>query len=92
MSELSGSPLARLVLFMIGLAVAGTLVSGMHYYAIDLPAQQVTSVPENWGSSCMVECKKETAKCSELYCQGPMNAKCAGCNFICEGMCGSVYV
>jgi hypothetical protein len=39
MSEFSGSPLAGLVVFMIGLAVAGTLVSGVHYYAVDLPAQ-----------------------------------------------------
>ena len=91
MSEFSGSPITGLVLFMIGLAFAGTLVSGMHYYAIDLPAQQVTSAPENWGSSCMVECKKETARCSERYCQGDMNTQCAGCNFICGGMCGDIY-
>ncbi len=90
MTEVSGSPLAGLVVFMIGLAVSGTLVSGVHYYAVDLPAQQALSAPENF-SSCMVECKKETAACSAKYCQGPMNANCAGCNFICGSMCGDIH-
>lgn len=40
------SPLARLVLVMICLAIFGSIVAGAHYYAVDLPEQKVT-VPEN---------------------------------------------
>jgi hypothetical protein len=34
------SPLARLVFFIVILAVAGVLLAGIHYATIDLPAQQ----------------------------------------------------
>jgi len=90
MSDITGTPLARLVVFMVCLAVAGTLVSGVHYYTIDLPAHQALSAPENWGSSCMAECKKETAQCSAQYCQGSYNIQCANCNLICGAMCGDL--
>ena len=33
------SPLARLVLFMVCLSVAGSIMAGAHYYAVDLPEQ-----------------------------------------------------
>ncbi|MCK9631876.1 MAG: hypothetical protein M0R30_09550 [Methanoregula sp.] len=33
-------PLARFVLFMIALSVAGSIVAGVHYAAVDLPAQE----------------------------------------------------
>jgi len=42
------SPLARLVLFMICLALVGCLVAGVHYYAVDLPAQSALPVPVNF--------------------------------------------
>ena len=35
----SQSPLGRLVLFVVCLAIAGSIVAGAHYYAIDLPGQ-----------------------------------------------------
>lgn len=47
------SPLGRLVLFMFCLAVVGSFVAGMHYYAVDLPAQQNLKAPENFqGQEC----------------------------------------
>ncbi|WP_321507492.1 hypothetical protein [uncultured Methanoregula sp.] len=41
------SPLARLVLLMICLAIAGSCAAGVHYAAVDLPAQKAVQVPDN---------------------------------------------
>ena len=46
-TESPHSPLARLVLFMVCLAIAGSLVAGTHFYAIDLPQQKNVQAPEN---------------------------------------------
>ena len=37
------SPLARLVLFMICLSVAGSIIAGVHYFAVDLPQQNAAA-------------------------------------------------
>jgi hypothetical protein len=50
------SPFARLVLFMIGLAIAGTVVAGLHYFAVDLPQQQNVQAPTNVGLCTQVSC------------------------------------
>lgn len=39
MSE-SRSPLARLILFMVCVSIAGSFVAGTHYVAVDLPQQK----------------------------------------------------
>lgn len=42
------TPLARLVIFMICLAIAGSIVAGAHYAFVDLPAQASAAVqPSN---------------------------------------------
>ena len=41
------SPLARLVIFMVCLSIAGSVVAGVHYVAVDLPAQKAVQVPQN---------------------------------------------
>jgi hypothetical protein len=41
------SPLVRLVLFMVCLSIAGSIVAGAHYYAVDLPQQQALQAPTN---------------------------------------------
>ncbi len=47
-TQTSRTPLARLVLFMICLSIAGSFVAGLHYAAIDLPRQQQElQVPTN---------------------------------------------
>lgn len=46
-TESPHSPLSRLVLFMVCLAVAGSLVAGTHFYTIDLPQQKSLQAPEN---------------------------------------------
>jgi hypothetical protein len=45
--ESTRSPLARLVLFIVCLSIAGSIVAGVHYYAIDLPQQQNIQAPAN---------------------------------------------
>ncbi|MFA4876402.1 MAG: hypothetical protein WC586_03240 [Methanoregula sp.] len=55
------SPLARLVLFMICLAIFGSVLAGAHYYAIDLPQQQSLQPPRNdctMDMQCMDDCSK----------------------------------
>jgi hypothetical protein len=39
------SPLARLVLFMVCLSVAGAFMAGVHYVVIDRPQQEYASNP-----------------------------------------------
>jgi hypothetical protein len=45
------SPIALLVLLLVCLAITGSFLAGVHYYAIDLPRQQALSrPPSNNGS------------------------------------------
>lgn len=50
MTQTERSPLARLVLFMICLSVAGTILAGGHYLAVDLPQQKAFHPPANVGN------------------------------------------
>ncbi|MCK9630845.1 MAG: hypothetical protein M0R30_04325 [Methanoregula sp.] len=53
MEESTRSPLARLVLFMVCLSIAGSVVAAAHYYAIDIPEQQDVQPPANSGDFCL---------------------------------------
>jgi hypothetical protein len=76
------SPLARLVLFMVCLAVAGSVLGWAHYLVIDLPAQKNLPAPENAQSSgsncalCLHNCEIDPdrysceAMCKDLECAG----------------------
>jgi len=74
------SPLTRLVLFMVCLSIAGALVAGVHYVAVDLPQQQAVQAPTNsYDHSCcqLGTCQQETLNC-QSRCAG--NGQCAlGC-------------
>lgn len=50
------SPLASLVLFMVCLSIAGTVVAGAHYFAVDLPQQKALPAPANDFSPCEKSC------------------------------------
>jgi hypothetical protein len=63
MSQSQKSPLARLVLFMICLSIAGGFVAGVHYFAIDLPQQQKVQAPHN-GSWVDID---GLTRCNNLY-------------------------
>ncbi len=54
MPEPSRSPLARLVLFIACLAVAATLVAGLHYVVLDRPAQEAALHPPANSGSCTI--------------------------------------
>ena len=63
------SPLARLVLFMVCLSIAGTVVAGAHYGAVDLPQQNALQPPENGVGSttpCAV-CKHNCKVAPDYY-------------------------
>lgn len=58
------SPLHNLVLFLICLALFGTIVAGVHYAVIDLPIQQVYPAPMNDKLNDPGGCAKCIAKCT----------------------------
>lgn len=79
----SYSPLARLVLVMVCLSIAGALGAGAHYYAIDLPEQKTLQVPQNSVTNSLItKCTTCIANCNYV----PDNEKyeCLGnCELIC---------
>ena len=56
------SPLARLVLFMTCLAIAGSILAGAHYYTIDLPQQTSVVAPANSPSDNCQDCYDRCAR------------------------------
>jgi hypothetical protein len=82
MSESKRSPFAHLVLFMMCLAITGSVLAGAHYYAVDLPAQNNLQAPENALYSetncalCLHNCKVDPDRylcesiCRDLECSG----------------------
>lgn len=61
------SPLARLVLFVVCLAIAGSIVAGVHYYAVDLPAQNIIHPPAN--SVCNYHQKPGCSQIANTICR-----------------------
>jgi hypothetical protein len=73
------SPLARLVLFIIGLSIAGSILAGVHWFAVDLPAEQYLQAPQN---SNAPECKVPYYQCIRNCQQNPAD------NFgVCRNRC-----
>jgi len=67
-SQPARSPLARLVLFMVCLAIAGSCIAGAHYYSVDLPQQKATP-PDNGktlGHQCDI-CKTNCAGKTDIW-------------------------
>jgi len=62
------SPLARLVLFMIFLSIAGTVVAGAHYIAFDRPAQETALHPPANAESCTLIFTGNCAKIRNSLC------------------------
>ncbi|MEN6611398.1 MAG: hypothetical protein ABFC24_11190 [Methanoregulaceae archaeon] len=63
--EFTGTPMSRLILFLVCLSIAGTLAAGVHYAAIDLPQHSSHQVPAKTGvcdeqcRNCMETCLQE---------------------------------
>jgi hypothetical protein len=78
------SPLARLVLFMVCLSIAGSFAAGLHYFAVDLPQQKSVQAPENGNSVSTIE------KCNSCkdYCTWlPTEKLVWECRGNCELIC-----
>ncbi len=67
MSGTTRSPLASLVLFTVCLSIAGTCIAGVHYYAVDLP-QQNLQAPSNSLMTCSQYCDAQYYSCIP-YCK-----------------------
>jgi hypothetical protein len=61
------SSLARLVLFMVCLSVAGVFVSGVYTYTVELPQKSLTAPENAYDMYKMNDCLKE---CNEKYWSG----------------------
>lgn len=90
-SQPTRSPLARLVLFMVCLSIAGSAVAAVHYYAIDLPARTAVQAPLNcWCEisnldGCYHGCIFRTDR---DYCRTQCQLLCDKCNADCgQGHC-----
>jgi hypothetical protein len=89
MSESSAqSPLARLVLFMVCLAILGSIVAGVLYFTIGDPEQNLQQVPENSGYiwNCRDDCQYEYGVCQVFspfppgHCEKEYDDCLAGCS------------
>jgi len=71
MTSKERSPLMSLVLFIICLAVAGSVLAEAHYYAVDRPAQDASAhqSPEN-AATMEAKCKNCQLACS--YAKNPI--------------------
>ena len=63
------SPLTRLVLFIVCLAIAATIVAGAHYLAVDLPAQETALHPPANSESCTISYKGSCAYIRATICR-----------------------
>jgi len=76
------TPLARLVLCMICLSVAGSFAAGIHWYAVDLPTRQEVQVPVNNENDDAIACKK-ACDATDLHCEYYCNRYDEGCRDRC---------
>jgi len=79
------SPLARLVLFMVCLSIAGAFVAGAHYYVIDAPQHKALSgyPPGNANTDIAEKCATCTSYCT--YVAPEDYYKCLlDCEIICN--------
>jgi hypothetical protein len=57
------SPLARLVLFIVCLSIAGGIVAGAHWYVIDAPQQNALLQPPTNTDTCEGACHMQSNDC-----------------------------
>ncbi|MCK9579989.1 MAG: hypothetical protein M0Q92_06000 [Methanoregula sp.] len=89
MTESPKSPLARLILFMVCLSIAGTIVAGAHYYAVDLPQQANLQAPTNADDcGCYYEYTACLAPCRGSGAYAGCGATCYPAYLVCQEGCG----
>lgn len=82
MSEMK-SPLARLVLFMVCLSVAGALIAGVHYLVVDKPLQDAVKPPSNDYSACSENCYKDYLSCTRWGARNECDGEYTQCRTDC---------
>jgi hypothetical protein len=96
MSQSQKSPLARLVLVMVCLSLAGSLCAGFIYFSVDLPMQKAMELkaPHNYSDACaswkatMGGCYLE---CSDKYPEHSWEIFSLVFYTYCEGWCDNTY-
>ena len=94
MSQSAQSPLARLVLFMVVLSVAGSILAGFHYYAVDLPQQQVKQPPQNQQgplTDCYAKCYSDEDLCTRPATSLKEYDQCAETRLACTMRCDDTF-
>ena len=99
-SQKEKSPLACLVLFIIGVSVLGTILAGAHYFAIDLPKQQNVNAPKNsYDLPCHQACFDIITKCydpcnaitgtsyADVMAKSYCQSNCNNAYFSCNAAC-----
>jgi hypothetical protein len=98
MSQSAQSPLARFIVFMVMLSVAGSILAGFHYYAVDLPQQKELQPPKNEYNGpmkdCLAKCDADYNSCTPTpdprYPDGDSNL-CDNTHFACQTQCVVLY-
>ena len=83
MQESGMSPLGRLVLVIVCLALAGSMVAGIHYLAIDLPSQDARKAPLN-SANTHVLCATQFHACSGVCYPQPDQYERVKCYNACK--------
>lgn len=80
----------NLVKFMICLSIAGSVLAGIHYYAVDLPQQKAAQAPPNLDArglmDCIENCIIKNCGYDHAACPYPSNVQQ---RVRCQGICGS---
>jgi len=84
MSEMK-SPLARLVVFMVFLSIAGALLAGVQYLVVEKSLQDAAKPPSNAYSDCSDDCYSSYVSCKRWgtpeECEWELTQCRTGCYF-----------
>ena len=57
------TPFACLVVFIIVVSIVGSILAGAHYFAVDLPKQQITAPENSLDNQCQLVCYNTYTGC-----------------------------
>ena len=85
MEQNTQSPLTRLIIVIIFLAVAGSIVGGLHYVNVDLPSRTVVQVSED--RYVCSQCTASLDRCTEICKAQSCYTRCQAQYNTCTGAC-----
>jgi len=85
MEQNTQSPLTRLIIVIIFLAVAGSIVGGLHYVNVDLPSRTVVQVSED--RYVCSQCTAGLDRCTEICKAQSCYTRCQAQYNTCTGAC-----